>query len=734
MSFHYRDSTNHDTASVQNWQSIGVTTPPKAPQRPYEITRHGDTRVDPYYWMMDRESSEVRELLEAENAFTANSLQHLKPLEEILFNEFKGRIVETDTSVPVRRKGWWYFERTREGLNYPVSCRVPVSGDDPTPPVIDPHSTLPGEQVIFDENAEAEGHDFLSVGVLAVSPDDSLIAAGTDFTGSERHTVTFRPLEADSAPSDVLTDVYYGFTWASNSRHVFYTKVDDSMRPWQLWRHEVGTSQDKDVLVHQEGDPQYFLSVSRTRDEAFILVSFHSSMTTEVRYVAADDPTANLQILQPRVHGIEYGVDHLCAPNGEGWWLMVTNENATDFKLLARRESDSEWRTLIGERPGNRLDGVDTYARYIVTAERVNGCAAVRIAPLLDGEDPFGDDFLERSYVLESGVYPHTVVAADTPTYDTEHLRVIETSLVTPRRVIDVVMATGEFLVRKQETVKGFEPADYVTGRIWVSASDGVAIPVSVVARRDVVNEKADGTLEPRHAAPFLLYGYGSYEISIDPSFSPFRLSLLDRGVIFAIAHVRGGGEMGRRWYEMGKMAQKPTSFSDYVTCARWFIANGWTSSDKLAARGGSAGGLLMGASMNLDPSLFKAVVAEVPFVDVVTTMLDDSLPLTTNEWEEWGNPDADPHAYRTMKSYSPYDNISTDRYPVIYATGGLNDSRVGFWEPTKWVHALRDANPDNVVYLKMEMGAGHGGPSGRYDSWRDEAGTLAFIVDQIAN
>ena len=375
----------------------------------------------------------------------------------------------------------------------------------------------------------------------------------------------------------------------------------------------------------------------------------------------------------------------------------------------------------------------DLFSRFLVCAERVDGCAAVRVVSLLDAEDPFGDDLLGRSYVLTSGVTPHTMIAADTPHYDSPVIRVVETSLVTPRRVADVTMATGAMVVRKQQEVRGgFVPEDYVTGRIWVTASDGVRIPVSVVARRDVVTTNGDGTLAPVAPAPMLLYGYGSYEISIDPSFSVFRLSLLDRGVIFAIAHVRGGGEMGRAWYEMGKMAQKPTTFSDFVTCGRWFVENGWTTSTQFAARGGSAGGLLMGAVANLDPRLFHAIVAEVPFVDALTTMLDASLPLTTNEWEEWGNPDADPLVYRTMKSYSPYDNLRDDKYPTLYVTGGLNDSRVGFWEPTKWVQALRFRNPDNEVYLKMEMGAGHGGPSGRYDTWRDEAGTLAFIVDQI--
>ena len=710
-----------------------MTPAPRAPKRPFEITRHGDTRIDPYYWLMDRESEEVTALLTAENAFVAESLAHLKPLESTIFDEIKARVVETDTSVPVRRDGWWYFDRTKEGLEYSISCRVPAGDDLVTPPTIDVNSTLPGEQIILDENVEAEGHDFLSVGILSVSPDDTWVAVGTDTNGSERHRVTIRPLDGQTACAEVLTDVYYGFTWASDSRHIFYTKVDEAMRPWQLWRHEIGTEQSSDALILQEEDPQYFVGVSRSRDRQVIIVTLSSSMTSESRWIPANNPTAPLVILDQRQHGIEYGVEHYQSPSGENFWLKVTNEQAADFRLMVRAESESSWRELIGERSGNRLDGVEAYAKYLVLSERVDGCAAVRVLPLLTSGDPFGDGLLDRGYLLTSGVSPHTIVAADTPTFDTEYLRIVETSLITPRRVADVNLATGEMITRKQQEVRGgFNPENYITGRIWVPASDGHLIPVSVVARRDLVVQNPDGNLTPTGQAPMLLEGYGSYEISFDPAFSAFRVSMLDRGVIYAIAHIRGGGEMGRAWYEMGKLAQKPTTFSDFVTCARWFINHQWTSSDRFAARGGSAGGLLMGAVMNLDPTLFTAVVAEVPFVDALTTMLDATLPLTTNEWEEWGNPDADPLAYRTMKGYSPYDNLRPERYPTLFATGGLNDSRVGFWEPAKWVQALRDANESNVAYLKMEMGAGHGGPSGRYDAWRDEAAVYAFIFDAL--
>jgi oligopeptidase B len=462
-------------------------------------------------------------------------------------------------------------------------------------------------------------------------------------------------------------------------------------------------------------------------------------MTSEVHYVAASEPTSPLTLLETRRHGIEYGVEHFRDESGRGWWLKITNENATDFRLVARPVGGGEWREIVPERPGNRLDGVDAFKSFLALSERDDGCAALRLVPILEGDDPFGGDLLGRSSLVEGIAFPNTVGISANPNFDTTQLRVSMTSLVTPRLVGDVIVATGELLVRKQQQVLGgYDESNYVTGRLWVETSDGFNVPVSVVARRDLIVVNDDGSLGARQPSPFLLYGYGSYEISIDPSFSSLRLSLLDRGVIFAIAHIRGGGEMGRSWYEMGRLAQKPTTFSDFVTVAKELIARGWTTHEQLAARGGSAGGLLMGAVMNASPELFHAVVAEVPFVDVVTTMLDDSLPLTVGEWEEWGNPDASATSYRTMKGYSPYDNIrASDEhgpvvYPHLYASGGLNDSRVGFWEPAKWVLKLRDANPDNQAVLKTEMGAGHGGPSGRYDAWRDEAQVLAWLLNEI--
>jgi oligopeptidase B len=715
---------------------------PRVAQRPIEITRHGDTRVDPYYWLNERDEEEVLAHLRAENGYLARELSYLAPLEAQLFEEIKARIEETDISVPVRRGAWWYYERTREGLNYPISCRLRVSPDVDTPPSISHDVEIEGEQVILDENREAEGHDFLSVGVLSISPDDNWVAVGVDFEGDERHRVSVRPLAGQSPLDDELEDVYYGFAWAGDSRHFFYTRVDDAMRPWQLWRHQIGTPAENDVLIMQEEDAQYNVSVGRSRDDDVVLVSISSSSTSEMYYLDAMTPTADFVLIEARRQDIEYGVEHFRDRRGQHWWLKITNEDATDFRLLTRlvEETTAAWRELIAHRPGQRLDGVDAFADFLAISERYDGSAAVRVAPLLDAADPFGEDMLVRAYFVDGGPAPTTVSLSANAMYETSRLRVSITSLVTPHLVADIDVGTGAVSVLKQQRVLGgYDASRYVTGRLWIDASDGVRIPVSVVASRDVVTLGEDGELTPTRPAPFLLYGYGSYEISIDPTFSSLRLSLLDRGVIFAIAHVRGGGEMGRSWYEMGKLAQKPTTFSDFVAVAQFLVDQGWTTPHQLCARGGSAGGLLMGAVMNLAPQLFRCVIAEVPFVDSLTTMLDESLPLTVGEWEEWGNPDASPEAYRTMKSYSPYDNVrsinddgSPRVYPHVFAAGGLNDSRVGYWEPAKWVLKLRDANPANIAYLKTEMGAGHGGPSGRYDAWRDEAQVLAFIVHEL--
>jgi oligopeptidase B len=713
---------------------------PQAPKRPYEITRHGDTRVDPYYWLMNREDPEVLEHLRAENAFADQALSGQRELRETLFAEFKNRIEETDISVPIRRGAYWVYDRTLEDLEYPIICRLPVTSSDPTPPVIDPRNPPAEEQIVLDENVEASGHDFLSVGVLSVSPDDAWVAVGVDHDGDELHRVTFRPLNGQVGVDDELVDVGYGLTWAPDSRHCFYTRVDHTLRPFQIWRHELGTASEHDELVWEETDPEFTVSVGRSLDKQMLFLAISASMTTEIRYLSAHNPTGNFTVFEARQHGIEYDLDHFSRPDGSAWWIKVTNEDAKDFRALARPVSGGQWREIVAQRPGCRLDGVEAFEKFVVLVERFEGRPSVRYVRVLDGDDPFGDDFFERAVMVDPRHSPAAVYLSANAEYDSNLLRIQVTSMVTPRYVADLVVATGEELRRKQQTVKGgYDERDYVTARIWVPASDGVSIPATVVARRGVINVAADGSVDVPAPAPTVLYGYGSYEHSTDPYFSAMRLSLLERGVIYVIAHVRGGGEMGRAWYEMGRLEQKPTTFSDFVRVAGFLVDAGWTTPAQLAARGGSAGGLLMGAVMNLAPELFAAIVADVPFVDALTTMLDASLPLTTGEWEEWGNPDASEVTYRIMKAYSPYDNVSATNpdgtvrtYPHLLACGGLNDSRVGFWEPAKWVQKLRDANENNLALLRTEMGSGHGGPSGRYDSWRDEALIVAFLLSEI--
>ncbi len=704
--------------------------PPAAPARPHEIRAHGDVRTDPYYWLGERESAEVVAHLEAENAYLADALGPLAGLTETIYQEIRSRVVETDISVPIRRGPWWYYGRTREGLSYPISCRAPAAPGE-APPVVDPEVALAGEQVVLDENAEAEGHDFLSVGVLDVSPDHAWVAVGVDFSGSERHRVTIRPLAGQAGVDDAIDDVYYGWAWASDSRHAFYTRVDDAMRPWQVWRHELGADPGADALVWQEDDPQFSLGVGRTRDDAAVVLVAGSSTTTEARAIRAADPTGDPVVVLERRTGVESALEHYTDGAGRGWWLCVTNDAATDFRLLARAEDEAEWREVVAERPGTRLDGADAFAGVLAVSERLEGATAVRVVPLAPGADPFALDLLAASWLIEGPARPSTIGLGGNAEYATGELRVGMTSMVTPGLVADVDLATRAPTVRKQQPVRGYDPARFATGRLWAEASDGVRVPVTVVARADLVD--ASREIAPRAPMPLVLYGYGSYESSIDPAFSVARLSLLERGVAFAVAHVRGGGEMGRRWYEMGRLAQKPTTFSDFVAVARHLVASGWTTPERLGARGASAGGLLMGAAVNAAPGLFACVVAEVPFVDVLTTMMDPTLPLTAGEWEEWGDPITSPTAYRTIAGYSPYDNVAPGaRLPEVFATAGLNDSRVGFWEPAKWVLAVRAAHPENRAYLKVELGAGHGGPSGRYDAWRDEAQVLAFLVSRL--
>ncbi|HUZ10742.1 MAG TPA: S9 family peptidase [Acidimicrobiales bacterium] len=739
--------------------------PPSPERRPHVLRAHGDERIDEWYWLADRADPAVIAHLRAENDHTDAALAHLAGLRADLYQEMVARIDETDLSVPVRRGPWWYYERTEEGKSYPVHCRRPAGPDGEAPPTGEPPAGV--EQVLLDENALAEGREYLQVANLAVSPDHRWLAYAVDSTGAERFELRFRRVA--SAPSvagdgardgaregartvdaaESVPDTYYGLAWANDNATVFYTRVDDAMRPHQLWRHHLGDDPSEDVLVMEEPDERFVLQPGRTKNGCMIVIALHSTTTSEVWIIPADTPEASPRVVEPRREGVEYHIDHLrTSPDGPGRLLVVTNDGAEDFRLMAVGDGDPgrrHWREVLPHRPGTRLQDVDVFDRWLVVDERLDGEARLRVVPLRSdvqqGADPLGGDLLGRSWLVEASEHPSTTWAGANPEPASEMLRLEQTSLVSPRAVSDLTFATGEASLRKRQRVLGgYEPSCYRTFRLWATAEDGTRVPMSVVHRADLLADQgAPPGTPPAEPAPCLLYGYGAYEHSIDPVFSSLRLSLLDRGFVFAVAHVRGGGELGRRWYEGGKLLAKPHTFTDFVACARHLVDAGFTVPGQMAARGGSAGGLLIGAVANLAPDLFAALVAEVPFVDCLTTMLDASLPLTVGEWDEWGNPVTDPAAYAVMRSYSPYDNVrsrtvdgSPLRYPDILATAGLNDNRVGYWEPAKWVTKLRAANPANRVLLRTELGAGHGGPSGRYDAWRDEALVYSFLLDAL--
>ena len=712
-------------------------TPPTAPVRPTSTTVHGDTRVDDYGWLRDLEDPATIAYLEAENAYTEAELADQAPIRELLFEEIKSRIVETDLSVPVRKGPWWYYARTVEGQSYPIHCRRPALGD--TPPSDDDDAG--DEQVLYDENLEAQGHEFFSVGVLSVSPDHSTLAVATDTVGNERYSLSFQRLDGTASTSESIDNVSYGFAWASDSVTCFFTRVDDAWRPHQLWRHRVGDDPINDALVVEEPDARFNIGVGRSRDGAVLVVSISSSTTTETSFIDANQPDQEPQMLCPRTSGVEHGIEHLTTRDGAQWWLKVTNEDdALDFRLDVSPHvpgSQPTFATLVPHRPGVRLEGVDGFRSFLVLSERFEASTHVRVVPIDHEMLALGGDVLEASWLIGSESQPATTWLGSNPEPDPSTLRFGQTSLVMPSIVAQVDLADRTITVLKRQVVPGgYDESRFVTFRDWAIAADGTRVPISVVHRASLLAPGAAPGGELQEPAPCLLYGYGAYEISIDPSFSPTRLILLERGVVFAIAHVRGGGELGRRWYDEGHLEAKPNSFDDFVAVADHLIERGVTTRDRLAARGGSAGGLLMGAVANRAGDRFAALLAEVPFVDALSTMLDPSLPLTVGEYEEWGNPTDDPVAYETIKSYAPYENVSstnpdgTDRvYPAMLLTGGLNDTRVGFWEPAKFAAKLRSTNPRNQVLLKTEMGVGHGGPSGRYDAWREEAFVVSWLL-----
>jgi oligopeptidase B len=687
-----------------------MTAAPVAKRVPVERTHHGDTVVDEYAWLADKDDPDTIAYLHAENAYTEAATEHLAPLRETLFDEIKRRTQEDDLSVPVRKGGFWYYTRTTEGQQYAIHCRRAVREEDP--PTTEDGSPLPGEQVLLDGNQLAEGHDFFAIGTFDVSPDGRWLAYSVDFAGDERFTLKVKDLETGEVLPDEIPNTHYGSAWSADASMLFYQTVDEAWRPYQVWRHRIGTPPAADELVYEETDERFWVGVALTRSRRFIQLDVHSSVTSEVRLIPATDPTAEPRLVAPRRQGVEYQVEHDATSDR---LLILHNDGAEDFALAwTRVDAPGEWHTLIEHTPGVRLSGVDAFAGHLVLSLRREGLTAVRVLPL-DGADPYDIAFPEPIYQVGPG---------SNPEYETGWLRLGYSSMVTPESVYDYRLATRELVLRKRQPVLGgFDPADYEQHREWAVADDGTRVPISLVCRKGVLGAGP---------APCVLYGYGSYEASMDPWFSTQRLSLLDRGAVFAVAHIRGGGELGRRWYEDGKLLAKRNTFTDFVACARHLMKSGWTSADRLVGRGGSAGGLLMGAVVNLAPELFCGIVAQVPFVDPLTSILDPSLPLTVIEWEEWGNPLESAEVYEYMKSYAPYDNVSDRPYPPILAATSLNDTRVRYCEPAKWVARLRAVAPGGSYLLKTELEAGHGGRSGRYDAWKEEAFVLAWILDRL--
>ncbi len=682
------------------------------------MLRHGgDERTDDWFWLRERDDPEVRDYLEAENAYTQAGLAHTEPVQHRVFADIKERVQETDASAVVRRGDWEYFTRTIEGREYAAHCRRPAS-DAPAPdPLVEPASAA-GEMLVLDENALAAGEDYFVLRGFALSPAQRLLAYAVDVTGGELATLRVRDLDTGSDLPDEIDGVYYGLAWANDERTLFYVRTDDAIRPYQVWRHLLGEPTSADVLVYQEDDERFGVGIGRMRTGRFIGVGSESKTTSEARLIDADDPTAPLRLVTPREQGLEYHVEHhVDAEHGDRLFVLTNADGAENFRLMVVGLEDTSrgaWAEVVPHRADVRLADVDAFADHLVLSERSAGLERLRVLRLGDGS--------ERVLEMPDDVYSAWV--GPNPEFESSTLRIGYTSLVVPTSDIDVDLADGARTVVKRQPVHGYDPSTLETHRLWATASDGTQIPISIVHRKDL---HRDGS------AALLLYGYGSYEVSIDPTFSASRVSLLERGVAFAIAHVRGGGELGRPWYEDGKLDHKRNTFTDFVACAEHLVAQGYTSPTRLVARGGSAGGLLMGAVANLRPDLFRAIVAEVPFVDCLTTMLDESLPLTITEWEEWGDPAHDPAIYDYIKSYAPYDNVAALDYPALLVTAGLNDPRVQYWEPAKWVAKLREtAIGDAPLFLKTELGAGHHGPSGRYESWKDEAFVLAFVLDQM--
>lgn len=675
-----------------------MPTPPLAKRVPHRLEHHGHVRTDEYYWLRDRENPEVLAYLHAENEYAAMLRNHTGDLEQTLFEEICGRIQPTDLSVPFRLGDFWYYIRYEEGKEYALYCRKEKSLTNP-------------ESIMVDGNELARGHDYFSLGNWAVSPGQDILAYAIDTQGRRIFTIGFKNLTTGETLDDCIPLVTGNMEWGNDNRTLIYSRQDpETLRSNQIFRHRLGTNPALDTLVYEETDETFSVSIEKTKSKRYLMIGSHQSITSEYRYVHADYPESDFQIFQARKRGHEYDVDHL----GDHFFIR-TNDEAKNFRLMrteTNKTSLAQWEEVIPHRPEVFLEGFELFENFLVLEERRQGLIHLRVIRTTDGSE-HELDFGEPAYLATLG---------DNLEADTSYLRYGYTSMTTPMTIYDYHMATREKILLKQEPVLGnFHISHYRTERLFAPASDGITIPISLVYRKGFV---------PNGTHPLLLYGYGSYGASMDASFSSPRLSLLDRGFVYALAHIRGGEELGRQWYENGKLLFKKNTFTDFIACAEFLLQQGYAAPQKLFAIGGSAGGLLMGAIINMRPDLFHGVVAQVPFVDVVTTMLDPNIPLTTGEYDEWGDPNQQ-QFYEYMLSYSPYDNLQPQSYPHLLVTSGLHDSQVQFWEPTKWVAKLRALKTDNQrLLLRTNMDAGHSGASGRFKRYEETAMIYAFLLD----
>ncbi len=696
--------------------------PPIAKQEALIREFHGRSFVDEYEWMRNKESQDTLDYLNAENTYTEAKTAHLKQLTENVFEEIKSRVKQTDMSVPSRSGDYWYYGRSEEGKEYGFSCRIPVSeGQDPwEPPVIPEEGKPEGEQILLDNNALAEGHDYFALGAASVTKSGRFLAYSTDTEGDERFELFIKDLETGKLLDDHLTDIFYGATWAGED-YIFYQKVDDAWRPDTVWRHKVGTAQSDDVCVFTEADERFRVGVGSTRSEKYLIIAVGSPLTSEYWVLDMDNPEGEFEVLWERETGVEYDIDHVVR-GGKDQWLVTHNAHGPNFEvswvdananpLPGIRDLD----ILVPHNDDVRIEGVDTYRDFATLSYRRGGIPRVAVMQLVD--DHFGD-FEEINFDEEI----YSAGSAGNPEWDAPVIRLSYTSYTQPAQLFQYRIATGErTLLKEQEVPGGYNADEYEAYREWAIAKDGTQIPVSIVKRKDLATDS------PR---PALLYGYGSYADSLDPGFSVSRLSLIDRGLLYAVAHVRGGGEMGRLWYDEGKLMAKKNTFTDFIDVADHLINNQLTSPEVLVAEGGSAGGVLVGAVANMAPDGFKGIQAVVPFVDPLTSILKPELPLTVGEWEEWGDPYHDPEVYDYMATYAPYENVAAQDYPDILAVTSLNDTRVLYVEPAKWIAKLRQVATGGEFLLKTEMAAGHGGVSGRYARWHQTAFEYAWTINK---